>query len=145
MDWYLEDVCIFDGLKFTTYELPAGLIDTTVGVSSAKMVHYIMQDSKGQMWFSTKGGDYIKSNNVLTSLSEKNGLYTSFVNEVIETQTSDFLISTSNGLYRYKSGKITDITNTLFNVRRGSVYSSDKKWTLVKESQCQKLKISYTI
>ena len=75
----IEGVCKFNGSLFTTFEIPEGKIDTTRGVSSTKMIHDIMEDSHGRMWFSTNGGVYIKENNSLTNISEKDGLKTSLL------------------------------------------------------------------
>ena len=116
----IEGVCKFDGKNFTPFELPEGLKDTTVGVSSTKMIHNIVEDSRGRIWFSTNGGILIKDNNSLTNLSEKDGLHTPFVNEVIETQKGDFLISTSEGLYKYQKGIISEITSSLFEESKGT-------------------------
>ena len=116
----IEGVCKFDGNHFTPFKLPEGVKDTTVGVSSTKMIHNIMEDSRGRIWFSTNGGIYLKDKNSLTNLSEKDGLHTPFVNEVIETKRGDFLISTSKGLYKYQKGIITDITVSLFEETKGT-------------------------
>ena len=116
----IEGICKFDGKNFTHFELPEGIKDTTVGVSSTKMIHNIIEDSEGRIWFSTNGGVYIKDKNSLTNLSEKNGLNTPFVNEVIETQKGDFLISTSEGLYKYQKGIISEITSSLFEKTKGT-------------------------
>ena len=94
-----EGVCNYDGNNFVSFELPEGIVDTTVGISSSKMIHGIMEDSDGRMWFSTNSGIYIKDKNSLVNISEKDGLQTPFVNEVIETEVGDCLISTSKGLY----------------------------------------------
>lgn len=116
----IEGVCKFDGKNFTSFELPEGLKDTTVGISSTKMIHNIMEDSGGRIWFSTNGGIYIKDRTSLTNLSEKDGLHTPFVNEVIETHKGDFLISTSQGLYKYQKGIITEVTGNLFEETKGT-------------------------
>ena len=116
----IEGICKFDGKNFTPFELPEGIKDTTVGVSSNKMIHIIMEDSGGRIWFSTNGGIYIKDKNSVTSLSEKNGLHTPFVNEVIEIQKGDFLISTSQGLYKYQKGIINEVTSNLFEETKGT-------------------------
>ncbi len=116
----IDGVCKFDGKNFTSFELPEGIKDTTVGVSSTKMIHNIMEDSSGRIWFSTNGGVYIKDKNSLINISEKDGLHTSLVNEVIETQNGGFLISTSKGLYAYNKDTITDITSSLFKEAKGT-------------------------
>lgn len=47
----IEGACMFDGQKFTTFDLPEGKKDTTLAISSTKMVHSILEDSKGTIWF----------------------------------------------------------------------------------------------
>jgi ligand-binding sensor domain-containing protein len=54
-----QGVYTFDGEKFSSFEIPEGKINPDVGVSTTKMVHSIIQDSKGKMWFATNGGVYI--------------------------------------------------------------------------------------
>ncbi len=73
------------------FEIPEGKIDSTRGVSSMKMIHDIMEDSRGRMWFSTNGGIFIKDNDSLSNISEQDGLKTSFVNQVIEDKNGSFL------------------------------------------------------
>ena len=55
----LQGVSRFDGKMFTPFELPESEPDPTMGVTSAKIVRCIMEDSKGKMWFATNGGAYI--------------------------------------------------------------------------------------
>jgi ligand-binding sensor domain-containing protein len=43
----IEGACVFDGKTFSKFELPLGIKDTTVGVSSDKMINKIFQDRKG--------------------------------------------------------------------------------------------------
>jgi ligand-binding sensor domain-containing protein len=115
----IEGVCKFDGRNFTAIEIPEGKLDTTRGVSSTKMIHNIMEDSKGRMWFSTNGGVYIKDTNSLTNISEKDGLSTSFVNEVIEDKNGFFWIATSNGLFRYADKSLKNITEDIIKNGKG--------------------------
>lgn len=106
----IEGVCKFDGSHFTAFEIPEGKIDSTRGVSSKKMIHDIMEDSRGRMWFSTNGGVFIKDNDSLSNISEKDGLKTSFVNQVIEDKNGSFWISTSKGLFHYTDRTLKNIT-----------------------------------
>jgi ligand-binding sensor domain-containing protein len=116
----IKGVCKFDGVNFTNFELPEGKLDTSVGVSSTKMIHNIIEDSKGRIWFSTNGGIYLYDNDVLVNISEKDGLNTSFVNMVIETKKGDFWISTSKGLFQYKDDTLTNVTKKLFEEEKGT-------------------------
>ncbi len=115
----IEGVSKFDGKNFTHFELPEGKMDTTVGVSSTKMIHNILEDSKGRIWFSTNAGIFIKDKDDLTTITEKDGFKTSFVGKVIENQKGEFLICGSNGLYSYKEGHLSDISRDLFEESKG--------------------------
>jgi ligand-binding sensor domain-containing protein len=115
----IKGVSKYDGKNFTQFELPEGEIDTTVGVSSSKMIHNILEDSKGRIWFSTNAGIFIKDNNDLTAISEKDGLKTNFVGKVIENQKGEFMICSSEGLYIYEEGSLTDMSSDLFEESKG--------------------------
>ena len=54
----LQGVCRYDGQTFSPFELPETRPDSTRGVTSARIVHSIMQDSKGHYWFGTNGGRF---------------------------------------------------------------------------------------
>ena len=116
----IDGVCKFDRSHFTVFEIPEGKFDSTLGVSSTKMIHDIMEDSKGRLWFSTNGGIYIKDNSMLTNLSEKDGLTTSFVNQVIEDKKGLFWISTSKGLFCLKGDSLINMTELLFKDNKGT-------------------------
>jgi ligand-binding sensor domain-containing protein len=53
-----QGVYTFDGEKFSSFEILKE-DKSDVGVSTTKMVHSIIQDSKGKMWFATNGGVYL--------------------------------------------------------------------------------------
>jgi ligand-binding sensor domain-containing protein len=124
----LEGVCKFDGSHFTAFEIPEGKIDTTVGVSSTKMIHDIMEDSRGRMWFSTNGGVYIKDNDLLSNISEKDGLKTGSVNQVIEDKNGSFWISTPKGLFYLHGESLINKTEILFedSIGTGSIVEDSK-------------------
>lgn len=105
--------------KFEAFILPEGRIDTTVGVSSTRMIHDIMEDSQGRIWFSTNGGVWYIENNNLFNISDKHGLKSSFVNQVIEDDDGNFWMSTSDGFYKYTSDSLIDISAEHFDVRKG--------------------------
>jgi ligand-binding sensor domain-containing protein len=109
----IEGVCTFDGSHFTAFEIPEGKIDPTRGISSTKMIHDIMEDRQGRIWFSTNGGVYIKDFDLLHNISEKDGLKTNFVNQVIEDKNGSFWISTSKGLFHYTDKSLKNITKGL--------------------------------
>ena len=116
----IEGLCKFNRGHFTVFEIPEGKIDSARGISSTKMIHDIMEDSKGRLWFSTNGGIYIKDNNILSNLSEKDGLTTNFVNQVIEYKKGHFWISTSKGLFSLKGDSLINMTELLFKTSKGT-------------------------
>jgi len=116
----IEGVCKFDGKHFTPFEIPEGKLDTSVGVSSTKMIHSIMEDSQGRMWFSTNGGIYIQDQNLLSHISEEDGLSTSLINEVIEDQSGNFWISTPQGLFQLSGASLINRTEKLFEESKGT-------------------------
>ena len=109
----IDGVCKFNGKVFSNFELPKGKIDPNRGVSSKEIVHHIMEDRNGRMFFSTNGGVYIKEGNLLTNLSEKDGLKTSFISKVIQEKDGTFWISTFDGLYHYTDKGMTNITEEI--------------------------------
>ncbi len=115
-----EGVCVFDGQTFTKFDLPEGERDTTVGVSSKKMVHSILQDSKGTMWFSTNAGLFSYSDTILVNVSEKIGIKTHFINEIVEDKKGTFWVSTKIGLYQIKGDTLTDVTEKHFGKSIGT-------------------------
>ena len=115
----IDGACIFNGQEFTNFELPEGKIDSTLGVSSSKMVHSIMEDSKGTLWFSSNAGLFSYSNNMLVDVSDKVGIQTNFVNEIFEDKNGELWISTKKGLYNFRENKINNITEGKIEVGKG--------------------------
>ena len=111
----IDGVCKFDGEEFTHFELPKGKIDPNRGVSSKEIVHHIMEDSKGRLLFSTNGGVYIKEGHLLTTISEKDGLKSNFVNKVLEDQDGSLWICTADGLYHYEDEVLMNITKDIIH------------------------------
>jgi len=106
----INGVSVFDGQKFSNFELPEGMIDSTLGISSTKMVHSIKEDSKGTLWFSSNAGLFSYSNDMLINVTEKVGIQTNFVNEIFEDKKGELWVSTKKGLYNLKDNKINNIT-----------------------------------
>lgn len=106
----LEGLCKFDGTTFTPFELPEGKPDTTKGVTSAKIVHSIIEDSKGTMWFANNGGIHKYDGTTLTTYSEENGLDNNFVNNIIEDSKGIFWISSQDGLCKFDGTTFTTVT-----------------------------------
>ncbi len=114
-----QGVFTFDGKELTPFEIPEGKINNSRGISSAKMIHYILEDSKGKMWFATNGGVYIYDGITLTNISEKDGLASNFVNQIIESKKGGYWISTSKGLFKYNGKELTNMSENLLKNKEG--------------------------
>ena len=100
----LEGLCYFDGEEFTPFVLPAAAPDPTRDVTSAQIVHCIMEDRKGHMWFGTNGGAYRydPDNKSLHNLYEKDGLCNNAVNSILEDKNGKYWFATyHNGVCRW--------------------------------------------
>lgn len=107
----LDGVSRFDGTSFTPFELPASEPDPSRGVTSAKIVHAILQDSHGKMWFATNGGAYIYDGKSLSNLSEKEGLCHNSLNDIMEDKSGNFWFATHhNGVCRWDGKTFTHFT-----------------------------------
>ncbi|MBK7985890.1 MAG: hypothetical protein IPK11_02975 [Ignavibacteria bacterium] len=116
----IEGACIFDGQRFTKFNLPEGQKDTTLAISSTKMVHNILEDSKGTMWFSTNAGLFSYTNKKLKNISEELGIPTSFISKIVEDKKDGFYVSTSIGLFHFKGNILTNISEKHFNEPKGT-------------------------
>ncbi len=116
----IEGACIFDGQKFTKFDLPEGQKDTTLAISSTKMVHNIFEDSKGTIWFSSNAGLFSYTNKKLKNISEELGIPTNFVSKIVEDKKGGFYVSTSIGLFHLKGNILTNISEEHFNERKGT-------------------------
>ncbi|MEL6628350.1 MAG: two-component regulator propeller domain-containing protein [Bacteroidota bacterium] len=115
----IEGACIFNGQTFTHFELPEGIIDSTLGVSSTRMVHSILEDSQGSIWFCTNAGLFKYTDNVLYPMSDKLGIQTPFVNEVMEDSQGAFWISTKEALYKLEEETLINITQEIPEIGKG--------------------------
>lgn len=120
-------LCKFNGAVFTNFELPEGIRDTTVGVSSAKMVRCIMEDSKGNIWFCTNAGLFRLQDNILHNASEKYGIRTNFINEIIESEKGGYWISTKEALYKLVGDRLENITEQVTEIGKGIGSISEDK------------------
>ncbi len=112
-------LCIFDGNKFTPFDLPEGIRDTTLGISSTKMVQNINQDSQGTIWLCTNAGLYTYKNKTLTNASKKLGIKTNFINETFEDSKGHIWISTKEHLYQLVNNKLNNITKEKIKIGKG--------------------------
>ncbi len=116
----IEGTCRFDGQGFTKFDLPEGKKDTTLGVSSTKMVHSILEDRKGTIWFSTNAGLFSYSHKKLKSISDEVGIPKSFVGKIVEDKKGGFWVSTSKGLFHLKENILTNISEKHFEESKGT-------------------------
>jgi len=123
----IDGVCLFDGQEFTGFELPEGKIDQDLGISSTKMVHCIMEDSNEKIWLCTNAGLFKYTDNTLTHVSEKVGIQTNFVNEIMETKNGAFLISTKDALYKMQGDHLINITRDIPEVGKGAGCMTEDK------------------
>lgn len=110
----IDGVCVFDGEEFTKFNLPEGKVDSTLGISSTKMVHSIFEDSNGTLWFSSNAGLFSYANNSRGDVSKKAGIKTNFINEIFEDKSGKLWVSTKNGLYSL-------IDSTWSNITKGKI------------------------
>jgi len=115
----IAGVSVFDGVKFVDFELPEGELDTTLGVSSTKMVHQIFEDSRGQLWFSTNAGLFSLADEELVHVSAQVGIKTNFINQVYESRTGEVFISTKEALYRLDGDNLENITVDIADIGKG--------------------------
>ena len=109
----------FDGEVFTPFHIPEGKVNPDLGISTAKMIHYIMEDSKGNMWFATNGGAYVFDGKKLKNITEKDTSVSNFINQIIEGRDGIFWISTSNGLFQYDGNAFRNVAETVIGKNVG--------------------------
>ena len=115
----MEGACIFDGNTFSNFELPLGIKDTTVAVSSDKMINKIFRDRKGILWIASNAGLFSYSNNKLTNVSKKMGIKTNFVSIGFEDKAEVLWISSKEGLYTLNDGVTKKITDSNIEIGKG--------------------------
>lgn len=107
----LQGACRFDGQEFVSFAIPEAEPDRTRGVTSAKIVHCIMEDSLGKIWLGTNGGAYIYDGKSLANLSTEDGLSDNVVHAVIEDQAGSIWLGTTHGgLCRYDGTSIINVS-----------------------------------
>ena len=106
----LQGVSRFNGKAFTFFDLPETESDPNRGVTSTRIVHSIMEDSKGRMWFGNNGGAYIHDGKSLSSISTKDGLPDNSVNDVLEDKNGNIWFATHyKGVWRWDGTSFTQI------------------------------------
>ncbi|MGB0178015.1 MAG: ligand-binding sensor domain-containing protein, partial [Owenweeksia sp.] len=125
---------------FTPFNLPETSPDYTRGVTSTRIVHCILEDRKGKMWFATNGGVYIHNSSDkaagLTHISEEDGLCNNVVNCILEDRTGNIWFATHhNGVCYYSPSDGLEPTPEAFthiNTRQG--VQGTEVWDLYEDS-----------
>ncbi|MVO09966.1 hypothetical protein GOQ30_12415 [Flavobacterium sp. TP390] len=115
----IDGLCIFDGTTFTTLELPEGVKDTSVGISSTKMIHAILEDHNGKIWIASNAGLFSYTDNQLVNESKQFGITTPFVTKLFEDSKGNLWISTKEGLYVAKEGVAQNLTRVKIEIGKG--------------------------
>jgi ligand-binding sensor domain-containing protein len=115
----IDGACVFDGKTFKNFELPLGIKDTSVGVSSDKMINKIYRDRKGELWIASNAGLFSYSNNTLTHVSEKVGFKSNIVSIGFEDKAGVLWLSSKDGLYTLKDGVTKKITDENMEIGKG--------------------------
>lgn len=124
----LQGVNQFDGTTFTYFPLPESKPDHKRGVTSSKIIHSIMQDSKDRMWFGSNDGAYIFDGKSLTNLSEIEGLPTNTINDILEDRQGNIWFATHyKGVSRYDGTTFTNFTEK-------GIIAGDEVWSLYEDT-----------
>lgn len=115
----IDGACVFDGKTFTYIDLPLGIKDTSIGVSSEKMVNRIYQDKKGKIWISSNAGLFSYTNNKVTDEFKDLGSKTKYVGNGLEGRDGTLWTSSKEGLFAYKDGVTKKITDDNIKMGKG--------------------------
>lgn len=123
----LEGTCLFDKGLFTPFVIPDTEPDPLKGISRAKMVNFIMQDSKDNMWFGTSGGAYFYDGKSLTNISKKDGLCDNSVNSILEDNDGNIWFATHHkGISRFDGESFKNYTVE-------GIIDGNEVWTIYKD------------
>jgi ligand-binding sensor domain-containing protein len=88
---------------------PAESKETSASYGAGDIVHSVLKDKKGNLWFATSNnGVYRYDGQSFTPFSEKEGLCNKNVSCILEDKTGDLWLCTDGGICRYDGKKITD-------------------------------------
>ncbi|MEM9052516.1 MAG: two-component regulator propeller domain-containing protein [Bacteroidota bacterium] len=90
-------VSVLKNGDFTEFSLPAVKADSVNFVRSGTIVHDILEDSKGNMWFGTNGGAFKFDGSSLSHLNEESGLCGNAVKSILEDDQGNIWFSTHDG------------------------------------------------
>lgn len=125
--------------EFTKLELPPGERDTTVGISSPRMVQDILEDDKGTIWVSTNAGLFKFLDSSLIEFSFQEGIETPFVHTLFQSKDQKLWVASQNGLYQIRGQAVTNITDPYFITQKGiGSIAEDKEgkiWLVANQHQ----------
>ena len=112
-------LCYFRNGTFTPIELPEGKRDTTVGVSSTRMINNILEDRNGTLWVSSNAGLFTVKNYVPTRAPQHKVFQTPYLNILFEDREGGLWITDKAGLYLLKNDHVTNITAGKMELGKG--------------------------
>lgn len=115
----IEGACVFDGNSFKYIDLPLGVKDPTLGVSSEKMVKKIFQDRNGKIWISSNAGLFTYSNHKALDASKDVKSKTKYVSIGFEDGAGVLYTTSKEGLFAFKDGVAKKITDENIELGKG--------------------------
>ncbi len=115
----IDGVCIFNGQQFEPFPLPEGQVDTTLAISSTRMIHSISQDPSGAIWICTNAGLFSYNHEKLTNVSAYLNMNTSIIGEIYRDKDGHLWISAKDGLYRLHDQQFEHITKQKIEIGKG--------------------------
>ena len=92
------------------------------------MVHCIMEDRRGRLWFATSGGAHVFDKGTLSNISEADGLCNEVVNCILEARDGSIWFATHHdGVCRFDG-----TTFTQFGMDKG--VKGTEAWDLFEDS-----------
>ncbi|MCA8972662.1 MAG: hypothetical protein KDC95_22940 [Planctomycetes bacterium] len=131
--------CRFDPAteRFTSFWLPpAEAADPLRGVSSTTIIHAILADSRGDVWFAqSTAGVYRYDGSKLTHYTEKDGLTNGSVNDILEDRHGNFWFATHHGgICRFDGTTFVDIMKSS-GVESSAGLEHNEAWDLFEDSE----------
>ncbi|MCB9917385.1 MAG: hypothetical protein H6832_03185 [Planctomycetes bacterium] len=123
--------------KFTSFWLPpAAAVDPKRGVSSTTIIHAILADSRGGLWFAqSTAGVYRYDGTKLTHYSEQDGLTDGSVNDILEDRHGNFWFATHHGgICRFDGTSFVDIMKSA-GVEASAGIGNNEVWDLYEDSK----------
>jgi ligand-binding sensor domain-containing protein/serine phosphatase RsbU (regulator of sigma subunit) len=94
--------------------LKNGVIEPFMGMTLPNtLVNKILQDEKGNYWFCTDEGLFMNDGKTMKHFSEKDGMPTCRVKNIVFTGEKNLWLATSIGVLAYENGKTIKVTDSL--------------------------------